>query len=190
MDAFNAIAMQYYIADDSFERIISLIVPEIIAEVETKKGGSVRGQKYKKRDFEGAHNRIISHYFVPEPLYTDNDFRRRYRMSKHGVLQARWHIIAVPSRLWMLSDMKTILKACIILHNMIVHEKNHESESVEDPEVFTVLPASNNRPRTAQSISSATKNLIRLRDRLNCHENRNVIVDHLWSLKGSGCDRF
>ena len=103
-----------------------------------------------------------------------------------GVLQARWHIIAMPSRLWMLDDMKTIMKACIILHNMIV---NDGIENCEQPDVLgqpALMTSRVVRPRIAPTISLVTNNMIRLRDKVVCQEIRSIIIDHLWSQKGSG----
>ncbi|GAA0149055.1 hypothetical protein LIER_08325 [Lithospermum erythrorhizon] len=40
-----------------------------------------------------------------------------------GVLQSRFQIIRQPARLWDLSDLSTIMRACIILHNMIVEDE-------------------------------------------------------------------
>ncbi len=46
-----------------------------------------------------------------------------------GVLQSRFHILVKPSPLWYTSDMKYIIYACIILHNMMVEYKRESSES-------------------------------------------------------------
>ena len=43
-----------------------------------------------------------------------------------GVLQARFAIICGPARMCRLEDLKTILKACNILHNMIVEDQREE----------------------------------------------------------------
>ena len=45
------------------------------------------------------------------------------------VLQARWHILSIPSRLWLLSDVKVIMQACIILHNMILQDVRLSDEN-------------------------------------------------------------
>ena len=43
-----------------------------------------------------------------------------------GVLQARFAIIPGSSRFWSKDDMTIIIKACIILHNMIVEDERDE----------------------------------------------------------------
>ena len=40
-----------------------------------------------------------------------------------GVLQARFAIVCGPARFWKLEVLKNIMKACIILHNMIVENE-------------------------------------------------------------------
>ena len=40
-----------------------------------------------------------------------------------GILQARWSIIKQPSRLWDHHELSHIMKACIIMHNMIVEDE-------------------------------------------------------------------
>ncbi|KAE8904668.1 hypothetical protein PF002_g22338 [Phytophthora fragariae] len=37
-----------------------------------------------------------------------------------GVLQVRWYMLDTPCRLWSANDVETVMKACVILHNMIV----------------------------------------------------------------------
>ncbi len=45
-----------------------------------------------------------------------------------GVLQARWRVIANPSRYWYVSSMEDMMYCCIILHNMIVEDNRKEEE--------------------------------------------------------------
>jgi hypothetical protein len=40
-----------------------------------------------------------------------------------GVLQAKWKIIHRPTRLWHQQTLNTIMRACVILHNMIVEDE-------------------------------------------------------------------
>jgi hypothetical protein len=40
-----------------------------------------------------------------------------------GVLQARWKIIHSPARLWHQEDLNYIMRACIILHNLIIMDE-------------------------------------------------------------------
>lgn len=59
-----------------------------------------------------------------ECYYAERQEGRRKDIERaFGVLQSKFHIIVVPSRLWSKADMKTIIYACVILHNMVVNEK-------------------------------------------------------------------
>lgn len=41
-----------------------------------------------------------------------------------GVLFRRFCVLAQPSRLWFSSEMRSILQACVVLHNMLVEYRN------------------------------------------------------------------
>ena len=83
MDNLDTIATQYYLDDDVFDSAILLLMQEKSDGRKSKRGGSKLGRlPNKKRDFLGAHSRMIAHYFAPDAVYNEKDFRRRYRMSK------------------------------------------------------------------------------------------------------------
>jgi hypothetical protein len=44
-----------------------------------------------------------------------------------GVLQSKWVIVTTPARFWSPHDMVTIMKTCVILHNMIVEDNERDS---------------------------------------------------------------
>lgn len=47
-----------------------------------RQGGSKKGRKIIKRDFEAAFNTLMIQYFVVDPMYSEGLFRRRFRVSK------------------------------------------------------------------------------------------------------------
>jgi len=47
-----------------------------------------------------------------------------------GVLQARFAIVCGPARFFHLETLQKIIKACIILHNMIVEDERDDNEVV------------------------------------------------------------
>lgn len=47
-----------------------------------------------------------------------------------GVLITRFHILRYPARLWYQTDIARVMKACIIIHNMIVETRRDNYESV------------------------------------------------------------
>jgi hypothetical protein len=50
-------------------------------------GGSVPGHRIYTRDRYGADKRLMANYFVDQPLYNDDHFRRRFRMRQELFLK-------------------------------------------------------------------------------------------------------
>ncbi|XP_068304378.1 uncharacterized protein [Pyrus communis] len=46
-------------------------------------GGSVHGHSYKPRDRAMMHANLMNNYFNPNSVYTEEDFRRRFRMRRN-----------------------------------------------------------------------------------------------------------
>ncbi|XP_047978663.1 uncharacterized protein LOC125220544 [Salvia hispanica] len=51
-----------------------------------------------------------------------------------GVLQARWGIVKCPARSWYMHHIANIMYACIILHNMIIHDEGRAASQWSDDE--------------------------------------------------------
>jgi hypothetical protein len=60
----------------------SLIAAEVIF-AEPKRKGSIVGHKVIERDLASGHTRIFRDYFAENPVYPDNVFRRRFRISRN-----------------------------------------------------------------------------------------------------------
>lgn len=75
-----------------------------------------------------------------------------------GILQARWHILDRPCRLWLLHDIRQVMYACIILHNMIVEERDCEDPVVQEYESATKVIPNNRDPQLRQSLASFLAN--------------------------------
>lgn len=58
-----------------------------------------------------------------------------------GVLQRRFHILKRPSQIWYTKDMLFLIKACVILHNMIVEDEWGVEGLEELPEETTHVEA-------------------------------------------------
>jgi hypothetical protein len=56
-----------------------------LAGPSARRGGYTR--RYINRDHEDDHNRLFAKYFSDSPLYTNEQFRRRFRMRKHLFLR-------------------------------------------------------------------------------------------------------
>ena len=108
-----------------------------------------------------------------------------------GVLQARWHILTAPCRLWFQEDMALFVKACVILHNMIVDDQrsNHENDPVlenPDQEQMGYLAHSQRASRPPSvDLSTLTTNMFSIRDEQEWAQLRQDLIDHLWDRHGS-----
>jgi Plant transposon protein len=68
-----------------------------------------------------------------------------------GILQARFHIVAAPCRLWNRFAMKSVMKTCVILHNLIIdYEIEHDLDGdyINDAQYvpehgMTIVPRNN-----------------------------------------------
>ncbi|ETL28352.1 hypothetical protein L916_18272 [Phytophthora nicotianae] len=93
----NSYDIGYYLADG--------IYPPRAALVQTISNPTDNKQRHFAKSQEGARK----------------DVERGF-----GVLQSRWAIVKGPARFWSHKDLCMIMKACIILHNMIVELKTNE----------------------------------------------------------------
>lgn len=58
-----------------------------------------------------------------ESYYASRQEGRRKDIERaFGVLQAKFHIVALPCKLWSNIEMKNIMYCCVIHHNMVVNE--------------------------------------------------------------------
>ena len=99
-----------------------------------------------------------------------------------GILQARWSIIKQPSRLWDQRELHYIMKACIIMHNMIV-EDERDSIFQNDFNYDQVNP-----PDTNNASGSSTEFHFFLQ-RYQAIRNQNLhsqlktdLIEHQWKL--------
>ena len=124
-----------------------------------------------------------------------------------GVLQGRFHILARPSRLWTEECMGTIMRCCIILHNMVVEYRRDEDQSTEigdgaaflaNTEASTApsLESLEGQPESATNIiiddevpqETALGTMLRgmkgVMDSTESIKLRDDIVEHLWKQRG------
>lgn len=79
---------------------------------------------------------------------TAQEAKRKDIERAFGILQAWFHILTTPCRLWEQNAMKTVIKTCVILHNMIIdYEREHGEDSgyiaheqYAPQHLFTVVP--------------------------------------------------
>ncbi|XP_026429060.1 uncharacterized protein LOC113325034 [Papaver somniferum] len=103
-----------------------------------------------------------------------------------GILQARWHIVKRPSRMWNVKDIGKIRDTCIILHNMIIA---HERQQGVDPESWRPLPDENVEPVVPQHdcaflVDNMINRIRQVRDKEVHNELKIDIINHLWDQLG------
>ena len=108
------------------------------------------------------------------------------------MLQARFAIIRGPARFWHHEDLTFIMKACIILHNMII-----EDERVDDDELVAIASANDDYDslgtdgpvevsRGPRPFDQFMANNRASRDSTTHYALRRDIIAHLWTLHGQG----
>ncbi|XP_028068936.1 uncharacterized protein LOC114271522 [Camellia sinensis] len=101
-----------------------------------------------------------------------------------GVLQARFSIVRGPARFWKVETLKVIMKACIILHNMIVEdERNEQNIDSNYDAIDETLPPAVSHERTPE-LYDFIQNHHRIRDRQTHSKLQADLVEHLWHLHG------
>jgi hypothetical protein len=102
-----------------------------------------------------------------------------------GVLQARFAMVRQPARMFKLPELKEIMTACIILHNMIVEDERDEQDMLdfdyEQLDENSPEPLSHDQPNDFREF---IQNHIRIRDRETHSQLQSDLVEHLWQLHG------
>jgi len=107
-----------------------------------------------------------------------------------GMLQARFHILTRPCKLWSRDAMYSVMKTCVILHNIILDyekENSQDSKYIEDKlytpnHPFTVSAGRSVLPFNAEE---SAMELSRIQD-AEMHRNlRDDLIEHLWNNHGN-----
>ena len=96
-----------------------------------------------------------------------------------GVLQSRFTIVAKPTHLWDKNVLDDIMKACIIMHNMIVEdERDLNAPIVEAMEVPapTVEIIEDENARFEKFVAQFSQ----IKDKEAHIALRNALIEHLW----------
>ena len=106
-----------------------------------------------------------------------------------GVLFQRFGILRAPSRLWRKEDMRYVISACVIIHNMIVEHRKHGyaystswGGAISDQiptELRRVSGANGRRAQVAH-----WRSIEQVEDSSQFFELRKSLVDHIWEMKG------
>jgi hypothetical protein len=107
-----------------------------------------------------------------------------------GVLQACFNIVRGPARSWSRTILQKIMKACVILHHMIVED---EGEIAKEPLELNVVPrASIVLPPEVQKANNSNPcfdDILRRNSVIYAHsvysQLKNDLIEHIWQRYGS-----
>ena len=101
------------------------------------------------------------------------------------MLQARFAIVRGPARFFYQETLQDIMKACIILHNMIIEDERDEVEAVdfdyEQIDEISCTPMSREPTNEFLKFIQVHK---RIMDKEVHSQLQQDLVDHLWQLRG------
>ncbi len=110
--------------------------------------------------------------------------RRKDVERMFGMLQARWHILTTPCRLWSKDAMRDVVVTCCILHNMILEfemdmlhlETNPAEWTPSEPfMVFSAAPDS-----SVKSLTSVYASVLSSETHLHLQSD---LIEYRWSLQ-------
>ncbi|XP_002893144.2 uncharacterized protein LOC9329205 [Arabidopsis lyrata subsp. lyrata] len=109
-----------------------------------------------------------------------------------GVLQARFAIIRNPGLFWDKERMGKIMRACIILHNMIVEDERDEntqfdlSDFVEGEGSGTSQVDNSFSTETATNVNNLMANRAQIRHEQTHRQLKEDLIEHIWQKWGQG----
>ncbi|XP_051113745.1 uncharacterized protein LOC127239577 [Andrographis paniculata] len=114
---------------------------------------------------------------------------RKYVERAFGVLQARFAFIKTPSLIWDINLLGKIMRACIILHNMIVEDERDTYVHYYDTSQYDQVETNDNSNWSYNNTRHATmdqylRNRMRLRARETHHQLKADLVEHIWEKFG------
>nr|XP_023889809.1 uncharacterized protein LOC112001877 [Quercus suber] len=154
----NNYNMRYYLADGIYPRWATF-VKTIPAPQEEKKKLFAKAQEAYRKDVERAF----------------------------GVLQARFAIVRGPARFFYPKMLQKIMKACVVLHNMIIKDERDENEVVDFD--YEQIDEVNNPPiqvsrEHANGFMAFIQSHQCIRDQEIHYQLQLDLINHLWQLHG------
>ncbi|XP_012859009.1 PREDICTED: putative nuclease HARBI1 [Erythranthe guttata] len=95
-----------------------------------------------------------------------------------GVLQARYNIVRGPARFWDEETLGNIMKACIIMHNMVIEDEHGPGSIDFDFPTPNVIPSREQTNEFRDFIQIHHQ----IRDRTTHSQLQHDLVEHLWDL--------
>ncbi|XP_042978992.1 uncharacterized protein LOC122309547 [Carya illinoinensis] len=149
----NNYTMGYYLADGIYPKWRTF-VKTIPSPRGNKKKNFVKAQESARKDVERAF----------------------------GILQQRFAIIRGSSRMFKVKELTNIMKACVILHNMIIEDERDDSESlnIEYDQVDDNLPELSHNHTT--ELTDFIQRHHDIRDSSAHHQLQEDLIEHQWLL--------
>ncbi|KAF8400849.1 hypothetical protein HHK36_014152 [Tetracentron sinense] len=113
--------------------------------------------------------------------YLADESARKDVEHAFGVLQTRFAIVRGPARFWKCETLKDIMKACIIMHNMIVEDKR-DVNGTEDFN-YDAIDESPHAPVSHERVTELMEfiqGIRRIRDMRTHSQLQSDLVEHLW----------
>ncbi|XP_030964406.1 uncharacterized protein LOC115985620 [Quercus lobata] len=102
-----------------------------------------------------------------------------------GVLQARFAIVRGPARFFYHETLQDIMKACIILHNMIIEDERDEAKAVDlDYEQIDEISCTPMSREPTNEFTEFIQVHQCIRDREVHSQLQMNLIEHLWQLQG------
>jgi hypothetical protein len=108
-----------------------------------------------------------------------------------GVLQKKFKIIRNPARMWSQQKLNAIMRACVILHNMVIEDERDIYHNPEDTEGFEGIddtPVSHNRDVPEIGNLIATYNCIKSKE--TSTQLQQDLIEHIWGHYGASTGPF
>ncbi|XP_062538357.1 uncharacterized protein LOC134206645 [Armigeres subalbatus] len=121
-------------------------------------------------------------YFADKQESARKDVERAF-----GALMGRFAILTNPARLWNKNDLKSIMRAYIILHNMIIEDESYNNSTCDIFEEADHFLQAEMLPMDSEA-DNFTTFLNRYKKVHNKHlhyQLQNDLVEHLWNVKGN-----
>lgn len=97
-----------------------------------------------------------------------------------GVLMARFAILKTPARLWDKDDLSVMMRACIILHNMIIESQRDDLVDSDFDNVKLNMGYNNSGINFQAFLNQYHK----VHDIGQHRQLQDDLIEHLWRVKG------
>ncbi|XP_047979164.1 uncharacterized protein LOC125221077 [Salvia hispanica] len=103
-----------------------------------------------------------------------------------GVLQARWEIVKGPARSWYRHHIANVMYACIILHNMIIHDEGRAASEWSDAEAAP--NAGHATPPVVQGLAYGVSERLQAQESMRNQQAHlqlmNDMIEEVWTRSG------